>query len=94
MRGTAQKLSSKLSISKRASVVQGDSPSRRKRTSENSGVGIRGAGAKELKEKCEKLENLLLHSLKVIEKIAIAMDGVPKAIQQAQNVSARRKVIK
>jgi hypothetical protein len=41
----------------------------------------RGGAAKELKEKCEKLENLLLHSLKVIEKIAVAMDGVPKAIQ-------------
>lgn len=80
VRGTSQKLSSKLSISKRASVVQGDSssPSRRKQTSETS--GLRGAGAKELKEKCEKLENLLLHSLKVIEKIAIAMDSVPKAI--------------
>lgn len=83
----SQKASSKPNLSKRGSIVQGDSgtPARRKLTSEGTSSGaVRGGGGgpatKELREKCEKLENLLLHSLKVIEKIAVAMDGVPKAI--------------
>jgi|LauGreDrversion4_2_1035121.scaffolds.fasta_scaffold80245_4 hypothetical protein len=35
---------------------------------------------KELSEKFEKLEGLLLHSLKVMEKMAISMDGIPEAL--------------
>jgi hypothetical protein len=46
---------------------------------ERGGPPSRGIG-KEIKEKCEKLENLVIHSLKVIEQMAIAMDNVPKAI--------------
>ena len=52
-----------------------------RRTTGFKGVNLENPeNNKELSEKFEKLEGLLLHSLKVMEKMAISMDGIPEAL--------------
>ena len=41
-------------------------------------------GGKDLQSKYEKLQDLVIHSLKVVEKIAVTIDGLPEALQHIQ----------
>lgn len=44
-----------------------------------------------MNDKFEKLQGLLIHSLKVMEKMAMSMDNLPEALQQIQRHAGQRK---